>query len=108
MTWDFKLLLPMTLSFFGGGGGGGFRRRSRDRDESDRGGRHNSRELGRRQHGNTPMPNDRQNPQVDAAARSLGVRLTRAQRREVHDIISRTGGGFDAIRDAIREVLRMN
>lgn len=73
------LLAPIYLAFFGGGGGGG----------GFRGGRR----LGRQQHGDTPMNNQAQNRQSRAIARELGI-TDPAQRRELHDLISGQGWGF--------------
>ena len=72
------VLIPLLLNFFGGGGGGG----------GFRGGRR----LGRRQHGNTPMNNREQNEQTNAIARQLG--LDKSQQRELHDLVSGQGWGF--------------
>ena len=74
-------LLPMNLSFFGGGtGGGGFRHQRK-----------------RRQTGNTPGDNKKQNKQFDDAVRQLakeGIELSQKQIRQLHDAISRQGFGF--------------
>lgn len=87
-----RLLIPLNLSFFGGGGGGG----------GFRGGR----QLGRRQHGRTPMNNVRQNEQTDAVARQLG--LNKDQQRELHDAVSGQGLGFREILDLARDMFGFN
>ena len=78
--------IPIYLSFFGGGGGGG----------GFRGGRR----LGRRQHGDTPMNNGRQNEQTNTVARQLG--LNPEQKRELHDLVSGQGWGFQRILEEAR------
>ena len=70
----------MTSFFGGGGGGGGFR---------------SGRRLGRRQHGETPMNNKKQNEQTNAVARQLG--LTTAQKNELHALVHNQGWGFQRI-----------
>jgi len=91
----FNAIIPFSLAFFGGGGGGGnsfgFRGRNRQ-GSSERGGFHNARQQGRTQRGNTPMDNRRQHAQTDAVARQL--RLNDSQRRELHDLVSGQGWGF--------------
>jgi len=86
-------LFPMILSFFGGGGGRGFR--TGKRGESERGGFHNARQLGRRQQGNMPMNNIRQNEQTDRVASSL--RLNSAQTSKLHDLVHGKGWGYQRI-----------
>jgi len=77
------VFIPLSLTFFGGGGGGG------------RGGFRSARRLGRRQHGNTPMNNRRQNEQTDAVARRLG--LSPDQQQELHRLVGGQGWGFQRI-----------
>ena len=87
-----EFLLPMNLSFFGGGaGGGGFR---------------SNRRLGRRQRGDTPMNNKKQNEQIDAIVRMLG--LSKKQRKRLHKEISGQGFGFQEILQLARELFRIN
>jgi len=76
------VLIPLSLAFFGGGGGG-------------RGGFRGARRLGRRQHGDTPMNNQRQNEQTDAVARRLG--LTPAQQGQLHNLVHGQGWGYQRI-----------
>jgi len=57
--------------------------------------------------GETPMNNQDQNRQINDAARSLGVQLTRDQRNQVHRQISRTGAGFNDVVNTIREILNI-
>ena len=88
------VLIPLSLTFFGGGGGGG------------RGGFRGARRLGRRQQGNTPMNNSRQNAQFNAVVRALG--LNKDQQRELHDAISGRGFGFREILDLARDMFGFN
>lgn len=69
----------------GGGGKGGFRGQS-----------------GRRQRGNTPMNNQRQNEQTDAVASRL--KLTPEQAHELHDAVSGQGWGFNRILEEAKEM----
>jgi len=62
----------------GGGGRGGFRGQG-----------------GRRQRGNTPMNNQRQNEQTNAVAGKL--KLTRDQAHELHDLVGGKGWGYTKI-----------
>jgi len=86
------IFIAINLSFFGGGnGGGGFR---------------SNRQLGRRQHGNTPMNNQRQNEQTEAISRRLG--LNKDQQRELHDMVTGQGLGFQEILQLAIDLFRVN
>ena len=85
-------VVPFLLSFFGGGGRWG------------RGGFHNAREQGRRQHGNTPMDNQTQNKQIDAAAQHLGIKLTPKQKELIHREIGGQGLGFNELVEIMKEL----
>jgi len=63
-----------------GKGGGGFK---------------NARQQGRRQHGDTPMDNRKQNAQTDAVAAKL--KLSDDERRELHRLAHRKGWGYSKI-----------
>ncbi|MCL2807485.1 MAG: HINT domain-containing protein, partial [Coriobacteriia bacterium] len=55
-----------------------------------------------RQHGNAPRDNRKQNEQVRAVVKKLG--LTKSQKRELHDSISREGLGYQEVLEAAREL----
>jgi len=95
-----KILLRMSLSFFGGGGGGGFGRGG-GRGGSQRGGFHNALQLGRQQVGNTPMNNREQNRQTRDVANRLG--LNEDQRDRLHDLVHGQGWGYQRILQEARE-----
>ena len=92
-----RFLIPLSLSFFGGGGG-----------RYGRGGFHNARQQGRKQHGNTPMDNQSQNKQIDAAAQYLGIKLTPQQRDRVHREVGGQGLGFKELVEIMIELFGIN
>ena len=75
----------------GGAGGGGFR---------------SNRRLGRRQNRNTPMNNQKQNEQTDSIASQL--RLSKKQKRELHNAITGQGLGFQEVLQLAREMFGIN
>jgi len=84
------VLMPLFLHFFGGGGGGGS------------GGFRGGRRLGRRQQGNTPMNNIRQNAQFNDVVRELG--LSKDEANKLHRAISGEGFGFREIMEVARDL----
>ncbi|MDR0221770.1 MAG: hypothetical protein LBI54_10260 [Lachnospiraceae bacterium] len=77
-----KLLIPISLTFFGGGeGAGGF--------DGTRGSRRQHRqEKAKRQQGKRPKSNKAQNAQFGAVAAKL--KLTPKQKRNLHDDLKKT------------------
>jgi len=69
----------------GGGGRGGFRGQG-----------------GRRQRGDTPMNNQRQNEQSKAIAKEL--KLTHEQAHELHDAVSGQGWGYRRVLEEAKEM----
>lgn len=69
----------------GGGGRGGFRGQG-----------------GRRQRGNTPMNNKKQNEQTDAVANKLN--LTPKQAHELHEAVGGQGWGYSRILEEAKEM----
>lgn len=81
------------------------KKKNRNGDD-ERGGRITHRRLahedGRNQHGNTPMNNQRQNEQTNAIAREVG--LSDRQARQLHDVASRQGWGFQRILEEAQRI----